>query len=168
MAEMVDQEDTGPERPDAVSFGDDVDTVPQCTGRCCDPVTLHAEMYWDMSRNPGSYRNARYILSMLTYDGAVPRHGEIEFRCKYFDGESRRCVAYDRRPDMCREYPESGVCGYCGGRFTTGSHPEPSGEPTTTHEQAARLGAVRTLIGAGRAGAPQRSAPGNTQRKRRR
>jgi len=129
-------------------FDDDVDTVPQCTGECCDPVTVMGSEYVAMSRSPGSYRNGRYMVNMLKARGPVAQHGTVEFTCKYFDLESRRCVAYDRRPQMCRDFPEEGVCGYCGGRFATGQHAQPEadtagGDPV----EMARMRAMRTLIG---------------------
>ena len=130
------------------SFEDDVDTVPQCTGACCDPVPLPAEDYWDMSRNPKIYKNARYIMNMLTPRAPIPRHGWAEFTCKYFDLDTRRCTAYDRRPQMCRDFPEEGECGYCGGRFTMGTHPQPQpDEPVPDPHEAARMRVLRTLIG---------------------
>src|SRR5437870_3697211 len=85
----------------ASTFGDDVDTVPQCTGACCDPVTLPVDTYRQMSLDPRGIRNARYVLNMLRARGAIPTHGTAEFDCKYFDRSTRRCIAYDRRPEMC-------------------------------------------------------------------
>jgi Fe-S-cluster containining protein len=136
-------------------FEDDVDTVPQCTGACCDPVPLPAEDYWDMSRNPRLYKNARYIMNMLIPPGPgpVPRHGDVDFACRYFDRETRRCVAYDRRPAMCREFPETGICGHCGGRFAT-AHPEAPDYAGPTPLEAAKLEAMRSLIAMGSGEAP--------------
>ena len=129
-------------------FEDDVDTVPQCTGACCDPVPLPAEDYWDMSRNPRLYKNARYIMNMLIPPGPgpVPRHGDVDFACRYFDKESRRCVAYDRRPAMCREFPETGICGHCGGKFATGTHQDVPDVDAPTPFEHAKLNAMRSLI----------------------
>ena len=130
------------------AFEDDVDTVPQCTGECCDPVKLTGEDYWDMSRDPGAHHNARYILNMLIPPGPgpVPRHGRVEFACRHFDQETRRCGAYDRRPLMCRDFPESGVCVFCGGRFATGKHPQGPGDEGSTAVGSAKLAAMRSLI----------------------
>jgi Fe-S-cluster containining protein len=136
------------ESPQAPGFEDDVDTVPQCTGACCDPVPLPAEDYWDMSRNPKLYKNSRYIMNMLIPpQRPVPQHGDVDFACRYFDRETRRCIAYDRRPAMCREFPETGICGHCGGQFaTTGTRRE---EAVLDREQIldhARLDAMKSLI----------------------
>src|SRR6266550_1849143 len=132
----------------ASSFGDDVDTVPQCTGECCDPVTLAGGDYLAMSRDPRPYRNARYIMNMLISRAPIPRHGWAEFTCKYFDLETRRCGAYDRRPQMCRDFPEEGECGYCGGRFATGKHQQVEDDARGPDPlEVAKMRALRTLIG---------------------
>jgi Fe-S-cluster containining protein len=135
------------QQPDEASFDDDVDTVPTCTGACCDPVPLPAEDYWDMSRNPKLYKNARYIMNMLVPpQRPVPQHGDVDFACKYFDRETRRCIAYDKRPAMCREFPETGVCGHCGGVFavTTRRAEKPFDREKILDE--ARLRTMRSLI----------------------
>lgn len=37
------------------------------------------------------------------------------FTCKHWDGATRLCTIYERRPQMCRDYPEPGkVCRFCG------------------------------------------------------
>jgi Fe-S-cluster containining protein len=143
------------------SFVDDVDTVPQCTGACCDPVPLPAEDYWDMSTEPRRYKNARYIMKMLIPPGPgpVPRHGEVDFACRYFDKETRRCIAYDRRPAMCREFPETGTCGHCGGRFAPGTHVKASDADVLTGVEAARLAAMQTLVGMYKEPPPKRHPP---------
>ncbi len=146
------------------AFDDDVDTVPQCTGACCDPVPLPAEDYWDMSRNPKIYKNARYIMNMLIPPGPgpVPKHGEVDFACRYFDKETRRCVAYDRRPAMCREFPETGICGHCGGRFAT-AHPVAPDQDGPSPLEQVKLAAMRSLIAMGSADA---APPRRTQVRR--
>lgn len=40
--------------------------------------------------------------------------GVFLFTCQHFDTESRQCLIYERRPDMCRGYPYEGRCGFCG------------------------------------------------------
>jgi Fe-S-cluster containining protein len=101
-----------------------------------------------MSRNPRLYKNARYIMNMLIPPGPgpVPRHGDVDFACRYFDLETRRCVAYDRRPAMCREFPETGICGHCGGKFATGTHVEAQDYDGPTPLELAKLEAMRSLI----------------------
>jgi Fe-S-cluster containining protein len=128
------------------TFEDDEDTVPTCTGACCDPVRMRASDYRDISLRPGEVRNARYVLNMLTAPGPVPRDGAAEFDCRYFDRESRRCIAYDRRPEMCREFPYDGLCHLCGGRFSTGKHPEVPAPSTEERSGSFRQAAIRDLM----------------------
>jgi Fe-S-cluster containining protein len=125
--------------------GDDTDTVPTCTGRCCDPVTVDIHYYQEMSRAPRTYKNGRYILNMLTVRGPMPQHGTGEFDCKYFDRETRLCTSYERRPEMCRTFPDEGLCGYCGGVFTQG-HPKRSVAEGSPAPEVAKLSAMRALI----------------------
>jgi Fe-S-cluster containining protein len=146
------------QEPGESSFEDDVDTVPTCTGACCDPVPLPAEDYWDMSRNPKLYKNARYIMNMLIPPTRpVPQHGDVDFSCRYFDRETRRCIAYDRRPAMCREFPETGICGHCGGRFTTGDRREEQVLDLEQVREHARLDLMKSLISMDSADANKRS-----------
>src|SRR6476620_7842876 len=107
---------TDPNEPKV--FADDGDTVPTCTGACCDPVVMYQSQYEDMSRNPKSHPNGRYVLNMLSGRRPSSRApGMLEFDCKYFDRETRRCTAYDRRPKMCRTYPDEGECYLCGAKM---------------------------------------------------
>lgn len=32
--------------------------------------------------------------------------------CRFFDTRVRRCTVYEARPDVCRDYPNGGKCGY--------------------------------------------------------
>ena len=103
----------------------DPDVIPTCTGACCDPVTMDVENYRAIASSPGNYHNGRYIIAMLQARGRIPRTGTVKFDCKYFDHQERRCTAYARRPKMCRTFPDTGLCLYCGGEFPDGrSGPE--------------------------------------------
>ncbi len=157
----------GPQESES-GFDDDVDTVPQCTGACCDPVTLPVDTYRQMSLDPRGIRNARYVLNMLKARGAIPAHGTAEFDCKYFDKVTRLCVAYDRRPEMCRTFPDGPICHMCGGRFATGEHPTEPTQQAVPAAERARLAAMRTLIAAGGRGADSDAADSKASRQRRR
>jgi Fe-S-cluster containining protein len=126
------------------SFDDDADSVSGCTGACCDPVSLFVEHYRDASRDPRHTRNARYVMNMLTPRGPLPREGRAEFDCRYFDRDTRRCTAYDRRPQMCRDFPEEGVCHLCGSRFDARPPPAESTEHAAGH--GARSAVLRELM----------------------
>lgn len=54
----------------------------------------------------------------------IDRMGEIGafYTCKHFDAEAGNCRIYDRRPRMCRAFPNDGVCKYTG--CTTACTPE--------------------------------------------
>jgi len=47
---------------------------------------------------------------------------------------------------MCRTFPDGPVCHMCGGRFTTGDHPEEPAQQAVPMAERARLAAMRTLI----------------------
>ena len=32
--------------------------------------------------------------------------------CRFFDTDKRRCTTYDSRPEVCRDFPGEGRCGY--------------------------------------------------------
>jgi len=124
---------------------DGSETIPECTGACCDPVVIAAEQYRGLSRDPRSYPNGMYIVNMLTSRGPGPSPGHIAFDCAYFDAETRRCTAYERRPRMCRSYPDQGVCDLCGGRFGAAGRSAPAGEAPSAAEHGRRA-LVRALI----------------------
>jgi len=41
-------------------------------------------------------------------------HVLYHYTCKHFDQKSGNCMNYENRPDMCRVYPNGGVCKYKG------------------------------------------------------
>jgi len=88
-----------------------VTSVPECTGRCCDPVGMSAEQYAAMVADPDNFLDGPQIVAMLT-----PRDGlTTSFGCANFDRASRRCTIYDARPQICVLYPTGGPCPHCGG-----------------------------------------------------
>ena len=45
----------------------------------------------------------------------ILRHKADEYYgtvCRFLDGETRNCTAYEARPKICREFPGPGHCGY--------------------------------------------------------
>jgi Fe-S-cluster containining protein len=86
-------------------------TVPECTGRCCDPVAMSAEQYAAMVATPGDFLDGAQIVAMLR-----PRDGTAgTFACANFEPVTRRCRIYDARPQVCAVYPSGGTCPHCGG-----------------------------------------------------
>jgi Fe-S-cluster containining protein len=48
-------------------------------------------------------------------DEQIMRHRKDEIYgsiCRFFDTKARRCTVYLARPDVCRQYPNGGKCGY--------------------------------------------------------
>jgi Fe-S-cluster containining protein len=61
-------------------------------------------------------RDAIYIAEMVV---RIDEDDETRARytCKHFDDKAGRCLAYDSRPAMCRDYPNygcAGACTFCG------------------------------------------------------
>jgi Fe-S-cluster containining protein len=97
-------------------------------------------LYRAMSLDPKrrNFSNARYILSMLTPRGPVSTDGMVEFDCRYFDRGTRRCTAYDRRPKMCRDFPNTGVCQFCGARFESNANRRAADDDLSASERGRR------------------------------
>ena len=85
--------------------------VPECTGRCCDPVAMSAEQYAAMVADPQNFLDGPQIVAMLT-----PRDRPASsFDCVNFDPANRRCTIYEVRPQVCVFYPNGEPCPHCGG-----------------------------------------------------
>lgn len=41
-------------------------------------------------------------------DGTYSDEPTRYYRCRWYDDDTRRCMNYDDRPDVCRDYPPSG------------------------------------------------------------
>lgn len=86
-------------------------TVPECTGRCCDPVSMSSEQYGAMVADPGNFLDGPQIVAMLT-----PRDDTTTaFACSNFEPSTQRCRIYDERPQVCVFYPNGRPCPHCGG-----------------------------------------------------
>lgn len=72
-------------------------------GRCCDPVTLPATRAALLRKNP-SAKNRRWLRNLRRV-GKGKDGRSFTYRCPSFDPESRRCLIYDRRPEVCADYP---------------------------------------------------------------
>jgi Fe-S-cluster containining protein len=76
----------------------------KCTGECCSSF----QVMWEVGNDDPQ---APFINDMLieTDNG--------NFTCKYWDKETQLCTIYERRPNMCRNFPEKGEeCDFCGWR----------------------------------------------------
>lgn len=87
-----------------------------CTGNCCEnfPLPLSKEM---LKRRAQESKNANgSLLEMrMIADMVIPiqkeafYHGDKRyfwFTCKHFDKQTRKCTIYEKRPVMCRTYPD--------------------------------------------------------------
>lgn len=107
-------------------------TIPACDGRCCAVFPLSIPLV-DLVK-PGSTRDRWYILDMLVTLGpqvarerwhevtgedlpqrlARPQNEQL-YTCRHWNAETGLCAAYEDRPNLCRDYPYTSACEYCGG-----------------------------------------------------
>ncbi len=110
-----------------------------CTGACCVvfPIAIGGEYGTARDRiqakadDDGDNAFIGNMIFPLTMDQARERwmaynpglefpfsDKEEHFGCRHWDGQSRRCTEYARRPKMCSAYPYSypGTCEFCGYR----------------------------------------------------
>ena len=76
-----------------------------CTGECCSDFIL--------SQAPNSDTpDDKLIRAMVIPNGK----GKGHFTCRFWDEETRLCLIYQSRPQMCRDFPDaySGPCSFCG------------------------------------------------------
>lgn len=92
-----------------------------CTGRCCAAFTLTSGYAESTYRIAGDKEFMLAMLIPLSPAEATARiealgFGTVEpwdledrrslFTCRHFDGETKRCREYARRPSLCRVYPD--------------------------------------------------------------
>jgi Fe-S-cluster containining protein len=103
--------------------------VPECTGRCCDPVRISPGQYSAIVVTPEDFPDGPQIVAMLTPLGDATG----AFRCSNFEPGSRRCRIYELRPQVCALYPNGGPCPHCGGGGPgTADAPPRAREPQAT------------------------------------
>ncbi len=97
----------------------------QCSGECCRLITLSAPperiARWAAqceysqrlgkhypSDDPGFVVNNFVFVRMSAFDGVtgfrLRGHKSAQYRCKQWDGVTKRCMDYDGRPNLCRSY----------------------------------------------------------------
>lgn len=84
-----------------------------CPGRCCEQLALHPtiEMAERFALNGSA--EAAFVLDMLIERDDLPPTREPFYRCRHFDAATRLCTVYERRPNMCRDYPGASGCKWC-------------------------------------------------------
>lgn len=86
-----------------------------CSGRCCE--------YFQFGLSPEQIKQRAEIAAGGDYEKvasmviplfAVHSSGDTTwfYTCKHFDKQTRKCMDYDNRPKMCRNYPEGVKCGH--------------------------------------------------------
>ena len=117
--------------------------VPECTGECCREFPLNIEGGLDMLKlgmelGKVDPKEGAKLLDMLIPLGKThPNNDQFEmFTCRYWDTETKRCLNYENRPQMCWDYPyDRGRCHVCG---ATGPNWEPPAKaPLVVVEEAA-------------------------------
>ncbi len=87
----------------------DLDEVRREASQTVDGATL-ADMLVPLTREEGRARHERFI-------GGVWRHEHLPdihlFTCRHWDSDTRLCTIYERRPQMCRDFPYEGECPNC-------------------------------------------------------
>lgn len=97
-----------------------------CTGNCCEKFTLPASKEilnrWVQNQRPmnGTMEETRMVADMvipmeggrcvdrIVHDGKNYRL--FSYTCRHFNVETRRCSIYEKRPVLCRTYPDRTAC----------------------------------------------------------
>ena len=107
--------------------------VTDCKARCCEAFHINLHTLQVLAKEPEKVKDGPYIKDMLiwlSYDEATKRHrtwkgfehwvpeeGEFYFTCKHWDPETRLCMDYENRPEMCKN---TGVIKPCSFRCQDG------------------------------------------------
>ncbi|MEK6799834.1 MAG: YkgJ family cysteine cluster protein [Planctomycetota bacterium] len=85
-----------------------------CTAACCRYLSLPL----DTPRNARDYDDVRWYLmheGVMVYVEEGRWYIQLQARCRNL-GADNRCMVYETRPTICREY-EPGDCDYSGGDY---------------------------------------------------
>lgn len=106
----------------------------RCTGHCCAEFFLEPLEELKQRLKAGRKKNdLAQIIDMLI---PLPNSTAIApsifqttaYTCKHFDKETRRCLIYETRPKMCRDYGVVNVCDYKGCTWSGAKRYIPTGE----------------------------------------
>jgi Fe-S-cluster containining protein len=92
--------------------------VKECTGECCRKFPVNDMSSVEITEMVLEERNSCHLIlgAML-----VPLHEVSDqtksplFTCRHWDTTTKRCLIYNYRPVMCRDYPYGMPCKTCGG-----------------------------------------------------
>ena len=109
-----------------------------CIGKCCEAFSLGQMSLENVRRHVVSEDDA-FIADMLVplgYFNRNPLHvvgnqdyavqemstqsfmGAWFYTCRHYDKATRSCTVYERRPEMCRKFPNDGQCQFNGCEFS--------------------------------------------------
>ena len=83
----------------------------RCTGHCCRrfPIGDSTPEQWADPLWFGKAKDGQFIADMLISLGTDDT-GKYHYTCRHFNVETGNCMAYESRPDMCRDYPYGNPC----------------------------------------------------------
>jgi Fe-S-cluster containining protein len=94
----------------------------KCPGYCCShgriEVTDHdvqrLAKHFDTSERAIRKKLAYHYQAQNVDEWILRHHKDKIYKsvCKLFDRKTRRCTAYEARPNVCRKYPYGNQCGY--------------------------------------------------------
>lgn len=141
-------------RPDGTPMPVLPKQLSRCSGHCCQAFTGLGDEA-DIARSTAREEDGPLIRDMLIPLGywsgekgwakaGNPRH--FWWTCKHFDEANGACGIYDKRPHMCRSYPNGPLCSIeaCTAKFSLGS---PGNEGRTA--AAALITEMRERLGTG-------------------
>jgi len=81
-----------------------------CIGDCCDGFSLSDSIEDACASDPEHAEQIRWMLIRRPlYTDGSPR-----YTCRFWNKGTKRCMAYELRPNFCREYPSEDPCKLCG------------------------------------------------------
>lgn len=88
----------------------------RCTGHCCERIFLRDGdgQPIDIAKlkaTPRAFVDGEKVVDMLIDH---PSGEPNVFTCRHFDRETRNCMIYETRPEVCRTYPNGRSCTFEG------------------------------------------------------
>lgn len=90
-------------------LSDDLATVRSKAPQTVDGATI-AAMLVPLTRDEGRARHERFIGGPWRHEHRPELH---LYTCRHWDVDTRLCTIYERRPEMCRDFPYEAGCPHC-------------------------------------------------------
>lgn len=95
----------------------------RCSGHCCRNFPIGWMTPEELADKD---RMARVVDGLFISDMIIPlgkdEKGQHRYTCRHHNTETGDCMAYDNRPEMCRDYPYGQPCEHA--ECTEGSKPD--------------------------------------------